>query len=142
MVPHHQGAVEMARVALKNAEHLDIEQLAEDIITTQRTEIKDLKSIKQEEFGTSRVRMHMSMGRMKSMGMMMASQSLANENPFDKAFIDNMIPHHKAAIEMTEVARKESKNPRIKELATNIVDAQKQEISQMKQRRKRWYQKG
>jgi uncharacterized protein (DUF305 family) len=142
MVPHHQGAVEMARVALKNAEHLDIEQLAEDIITTQRAEIKDLKSIKQEEFGTSRVRMHMSMGQMKSMGIMIDSQSLANENPFDKAFIDNMIPHHKAAIEMTEVARKESKNPRIKELATNIVDAQKQEISQMKQRRKRWYQKG
>jgi uncharacterized protein (DUF305 family) len=123
--------VEMARVALKNAEHLDIEQLAEDIITTQRAEIKDLKSIKQEEFDTSRVRMHMSMSQMKSMGMMMDSQSLANENPFDKAFIDNMIPHHKAAIEMTEVARKESKNPRIKELATNIVDAQKQEISQM-----------
>ena len=84
----------------------------------------------------------MSMGQMKSMGMMMDSQSLANENPFDKAFIDNMIPHHKAAIEMAEVARKESKTPRIKELATNIVDAQKQEISQMKQRRKRWYQKG
>jgi uncharacterized protein (DUF305 family) len=134
--------VEMARVALKNAEHLDIEQLAEDIITTQRAEIKDLKSIKQEEFGTSRVRMHMSMGQMKSMGMMMDSQSLANENPFDKVFIDNMIPHHKAAIEMAEVARKENKNPSIKELATNIVDAQKQEISQMKQWRKRWYQKG
>ena len=46
----------------------------------------------------------MSMGQMKSMGMMMDSQSLANENPFDKAFIDNMIPHHKAAIEMAEVA--------------------------------------
>lgn len=43
---------------------------------------------------------------------------------------------------MAEVARKESKNPSIKELATNIVDAQKQEISQMKQWRKRWYKEG
>ena len=53
-----------------------------------------------------------------------------------------MIPHHQFPIEMAEVASEKSKNPEIKELATNIVDAQKQEGSQMKQWRKRWYQEG
>jgi uncharacterized protein (DUF305 family) len=139
MVPHHEGAVDMARVALKNAEHPEIKQLAENIISTQRAEIEELKSSKQEEFGTSRVPMKMSMGRMKSMRMMMNPGDLAKRDPFDKAFIDAMIPHHQSAIEMAEVALKETNNPKIKELATNIVEAQKQEISQMKQWREQWY---
>jgi uncharacterized protein (DUF305 family) len=78
---------------------------------------------------------------MKSMGMMNPGD-LAKKDPFDKAFIDAMIPHHQSAIEMAGVALKETDNPKIKELAANIVEAQKHEISQMKQWRKQWYQEG
>ena len=139
MVPHHEGAVEMAEVALKNAEHNEIKQLAEDIVSAQEAEIKELKSIKQEEFGTSKVPMDMNAERMAGMGMMTDPQALANEDPFDKAFIDNMIPHHRSAIEMAEVAARETTNPEIKTLANNIVEAQKREISQMEQWRQEWY---
>jgi uncharacterized protein (DUF305 family) len=142
MVPHHEGAVEMARVAVKNAEHPEIERLAEHIISNQEAEINELESIKESEYGTSKVPRHMSMGQMKDMGMMMNPQSLADKKPFDKAFIDNMIPHHQSAIEMAQVARDETDNPKIKELAAGIISAQKREISQMKQWRTQWYQKG
>lgn len=142
MVPHHQGAVEMARVALENAEHGEIVQLSENIISTQQAEIKELKSIKQEEFGTSEVPMEMSPQQMRGMGVMMDPQELANREPFDKAFIDAMIPHHQSAIEMAQVAREKSKNPQIKELAENIMSAQQTEIEQMKQWREQWYPKG
>jgi uncharacterized protein (DUF305 family) len=142
MVPHHEGAVEMARVAVKNAEHPEIERLAEHIISTQEAEIDELESIKREEYGTSKVPTHMSMGQTKDMGMMMNPQSLASQKPFDKVFISNMIPHHQSAIGMAQVASKESDNLKIKELATGIVSAQKREISQMKQWRTQWYQKG
>lgn len=73
----------------------------------------------------------MSMGQMKKVGMMNPGD-LAKKDPFDKAFIDNMIPHHQSAIEMAEVALKETDKPRIKKLATDIVEAQKHEISHMK----------
>jgi uncharacterized protein (DUF305 family) len=142
MVPHHQGAIEMARVALRNAEHEEIQELSRNIVSTQQSEIEELKSIKQEEFGTSSVPMEMSMEQMRGMGMMMDPQSLAEENPFDEAFIDAMIPHHQSAIEMAEVANEKSKNPRIKELAQNITSAQKREIEQMKGWRREWYQEG
>ena len=33
VVPHHEGAVEMARVAVKNAEHPEIERLSERLET-------------------------------------------------------------------------------------------------------------
>jgi uncharacterized protein (DUF305 family) len=142
MVPHHQGAVEMANVALKNAEHQQIEELSRNIISSQQAEIKELKSIKQEEYGTSRVPMDMGMGQMKGMGMMMDPQSLAGEDPFDQAFLDAMIPHHRSAISMAEIANEKSKNPRIKELAGNIVGAQEREIEQMRRWRELWYQEG
>lgn len=142
MVPHHQGAIEMARVALKNAEHQEIKELSRNIISSQQAEIEELKAIKKEEFGTSNVPMEMSQEQMRSMGMMMNPQELANRKPFDKAFIDAMIPHHQSAIEMAEVASEKSENPRIKELAENIMSAQKREIEQMKQWRKEWYPEG
>ena len=139
MVPHHQGAIAMAEVALKNAEHEEIKELSRNIVSTQQSEIEELKSIKKEEFGTSNVPMEMSPQQMRGVGMMMDPQQLSNREPFDKAFIDAMIPHHQSAIYMAQVAQEESKIPAIKELVENIVDAQKLEIEQMKQWRKQWY---
>ncbi len=142
MVPHHQGAIEMANVALKNAEHEEIKELSRNIISSQQAEIEELKAIKKEEFGTSNVPMEMNQEQMRSMGMMMDPQQLANKEPFDKAFIEAMIPHHQSAIEMAEVAYEKSENSRIKELAGDIISAQKREIEQMKQWRKEWYPQG
>ena len=138
MVPHHQGAVEMAEVALENAEHEEVERLSENIVSTQREEIEELKAIKREEFGTSEVPMQMGEGEMEEMGMT-DPRSLARREPFDEAFTEAMIPHHRSAIEMAEVARKKSDNPRIKELSGDIIDAQEREISQMRTWRESWY---
>jgi uncharacterized protein (DUF305 family) len=86
--------------------------------------------------------MEMSPQQMRSMGMMMNPQHLAQSEPFDKAFIDAMIPHHQSAIYMAQVAHEKSKIAAIKELAENIMSAQKREIEQMKQWRKVWYPEG
>jgi uncharacterized protein (DUF305 family) len=142
MVPHHQGAIAMAKVALKQAEHEEIKELSHNIISSQRAEIEELKSIKKEEFGTSQVPMEMSQEQMRGMGMMMDPQQLANQKPFDEAFIDAMIPHHQSAIEMAQVALENSDNPKIKDLAQNIISAQQREIEQMTQWREQWYPKG
>jgi uncharacterized protein (DUF305 family) len=143
MVPHHQGAIEMAQVALENAEHPEILALAEDVVSAQETEIERLKAIKQEQFGTSEVAMDMmSAEEMEGMGMTMAPQELANQEPFEKAFIDNMIPHHESAIEMAQVALEQSENPKIREIAGAIVDAQEREIEQMTSWRDEWYPEG
>jgi uncharacterized protein (DUF305 family) len=141
MVPHHQGAVEMAEVALENAEHQEIRDLAEDIVSAQEAEIEELKSIKREQFGTSRVPMQMGSAEMKMMGMT-DPQELANKEPFDKAFIDAMIPHHESAIEMAQVAYRQSDNPKIRTLAEDIVEAQTREITQLEGWRQQWYPEG
>jgi uncharacterized protein (DUF305 family) len=45
MVPHHRGAIDMAEVALGNAEHREVKELAEDIVSAQEAEIERLKAI-------------------------------------------------------------------------------------------------
>jgi uncharacterized protein (DUF305 family) len=86
--------------------------------------------------------MEMSQQQMRGMGVMVDPQQLANREPFDRAFIDAMIPHHQSAIEMAKVAYEKSENPRIKKLAENIVSAQQAEIEQMKGWREQWYPEG
>lgn len=44
MIPHHQGAIDMANDALKNAKHEELKQLARDIIASQQREIDMMKS--------------------------------------------------------------------------------------------------
>lgn len=138
MVPHHMMAVEQAEVAQQNAEHPEIKQLADDIISSQQQEIDEMKSIKEEEFGTSETPTMMNPEEMDNMGMTMPNE-LENQQPFDKAFIDSMMPHHSSAVEMASVALKRSDNSDIKRIARGIVDAQAQEIGQMIEWRQQWY---
>lgn len=43
MIMHHQGAVDMAQLALTNAKHQEIKDLAKNIIDAQNKEIADMK---------------------------------------------------------------------------------------------------
>ncbi len=137
MVPHHRGAVEMAEVALENAEHREIWDLAQHIVTAQEAEIEKLRAIK-EEYGTSELPSGMDQGEMDAMGMTNPGE-LAERRPFDKAFIDAMIPHHESAIAMANAALDGSDNPEVREIARAIVEAQEKEIAQMEAWRQDWY---
>lgn len=43
MIVHHQGAIDMAKLALANAKHQEIKDLASAIITAQTKEIAEMK---------------------------------------------------------------------------------------------------
>lgn len=58
---------------------------------------------------------------------------------FDKAFMAEMTVHHQGAIVMAELALKNAKHQEIKDLASAIISAQKEEISDMKAWQKEWY---
>lgn len=47
MIPHHQGAIEMARAAQQSAKHQEIKDMAEDIISAQQREIDMMKGWQQ-----------------------------------------------------------------------------------------------
>jgi len=51
----------------------------------------------------------------------------------DKDFLAAMIPHHQGAIDMAEVVVQYGKNPKVRQLAQEIITMQKKEIAEMKQ---------
>jgi uncharacterized protein (DUF305 family) len=59
---------------------------------------------------------------------------------FDRAFIDAMVPHHEAAVEMADAARKEGlRQPVLARLARAIARSQQREIEKMRAWREKWY---
>lgn len=140
MIPHHQGAVEMAQMALERAEHPELRELAEQIISSQKAEIAELEEALDEELaGVEPASMGLSM---EEMGMAMDHGMLRSAEQFDQAFIDMMIPHHEGAIVMSDVELQRGENPEMKELAREITAAQEREIAQMREWRTDWAPEG
>ena len=61
-----------------------------------------------------------------------STQSDSEFSPSDINFAEMMIPHHEQAIEMSDIAFKNTTNPEVLQLAQEIKDAQAPEIDLMK----------
>ena len=59
--------------------------------------------------------------------------------PYDVRFIDGMMMHHLAAIDMANAALQSATDPKIKELAQAIITAQSAEVTQLRDWRASWY---
>lgn len=53
MIVHHQGAIDMAKLALTNAKHQEIKDLANAIIKAQTSEISEMKSWQKLWYGVT-----------------------------------------------------------------------------------------
>ncbi len=150
MVPHHQGAVEMARIAQDRAEHQEIKDLAQAIVQGQTSEIDQMKAWRLAWYGSAETPSMAQMPMLHDMpgtGAMVMTMNMAQEvetlrnaaEPFDRAFIDAMIPHHQSAIDAAQLAQTRAVHQEIKDLAQAIISAQQSEIDQMKAWRLAWY---
>lgn len=69
--------------------------------------------------------------------------SSTGDVPFDLAFIDAMVPHHEAAIEMAREAKDAGlSQPELVQIADNIVATQQREIDKMLEWRQTWFGSG
>jgi uncharacterized protein (DUF305 family) len=150
MIPHHQGAILMAKEAQQKSNRPEIKQLADEIIKAQNQEITQMKNWRTAWYpqagakpmaydAQKRQMMEMSSEQMRAM--MMNMDLGAADGEFDLRFINAMIPHHEAAVTMAKDALQKSQRSEIKNLAQAIIKAQDTEINQMKQWRTAWYKK-
>jgi uncharacterized protein (DUF305 family) len=57
----------------------------------------------------------------------------------DRHFIEMMIPHHQAAIEMADLALQKAQHPELKALAADIKRVQAEEIERAREWYRHWY---
>ncbi len=139
MIPHHESAIEMAKLAETRAEHPEIRRLAKNIIASQSEEITQMKRLK-DELPDGDHMGHDNMGMSDhAMGMDGDVSELKTAKPFDKAFIDMMVPHHEGAVRMATMLLKNGELPELQTMARAIIKAQETEIQQMRSWRKAWY---
>lgn len=145
MIPHHEGAIAMATLALTKATHPEVKTLADAIIKAQTKEIEDMRGWYSDWFGTnvSTSQSTMMGGMMSGAGMHMGGKedmdALRGASDFDKTFIEQMIPHHQLAIMMAQMLRSGTERPEMLELAENIIKSQSDEIEQMQEWYQEWY---
>ncbi len=143
MIPHHEDAITMAKLALTKSQKPEVKQLAENIIKSQSQEITQMKSWYQNWFGRELptgdqvMKQHGMMGNNSSMhmGKMGDTSDITNletSADFDKEFLEEMIPHHQMAVMMASMLKNGTSRPEMKQLADNIITSQTSEIDQMR----------
>lgn len=159
MIPHHDGAIAMADLALSRAKQPEVKELARSIKTSQTSENAQMRAWYRQWFGqpvpnwnqgtgldrTGGAGGGMGMGQMDGgmgMGQMGGGTdltALSKAPDFDRAFIEQMIPHHQMGVRMATMAQANSQHQELRMLQQAMVKAQSQEIEQMRQWYRSWY---
>ena len=133
MVPHHESAIEMARVALRaGLSQTDLIAVAQDIIDGQQIEIGDMRSWREDWFGSRVTDPQGAAGlglSVEAMGMNHGASDINGAEDVNRAFAAAMIPHHEGAIKMAEMALERAEHDEIRRLAENLINAQEEEIA-------------
>jgi len=146
MIPHHQGAIDMARIVAQHGKAPEIKSLAAEIITAQEKEIGWMRAwlsipanaltamVEDHDHGTG----PMVPGTTAAKAFVEANAKMHKDMAIDYSdnadidFARGMIPHHQGAIDMAKIVLEHGKGAQVKKLAAEIVAAQEREIAWMR----------
>lgn len=136
MVPHHRAAIEMAEAAqARGLTAAELQQIAADIIKSQRREIDQMLDWREQWFGSRKLGPVLPevLGVSKTeLGEHGSADDVAGAVDVDAKFAEMMIAHHQGAIAMAEAAKDRARRQEVKDLAGAIIEAQEREIEVMK----------
>ena len=131
MIPHHIGAVEMAKVQLEFGKDETMRKLAQAIIDGQQAEIDLMNGWLNGKDTTTQ---NANAPHAKAYALDNSHSEMMTaiyETDPDVAFAKAMIPHHKGAVNMAKVQLEYGKDKAMQDLAKQIIKAQEPEIKLM-----------
>ncbi|WP_305862545.1 DUF305 domain-containing protein [Helicobacter cholecystus] len=135
MIPHHQGAILSSEEFLKYTKNPELIKIAQEIIQTQKKEIKDfhhlLETIDKKESPNYKI---FTQEAKEDMHKMMKAMRIENDSKdVEIDYMQSMIAHHQGAIDASKQVLKYTKNQEIIKVANEIISAQEKEIKQFQQ---------
>jgi uncharacterized protein (DUF305 family) len=133
MIPHHEQAIEMADTVLaKEGTSPEVAQLADEVKEAQAPEMEKLGQWL-DAWGAERTSDHAGHAGMSGM---MSDEDLraleeATAPQSDRLFLEQMIAHHRGAVEMAQTEVETGSDAGAVEMAQTIVDTQAAEIEAM-----------
>lgn len=143
MVPHHQGAIDMAQAELRNGHNQQLLRVSEEIIALQLQEIAAM----QLAIGTAGAARSPSANAHQAsvaaekpflqandaaMHRMMADMSIEPSGDADRDFVAMMVPHHQGAVDMTKAELRYGRSAVLRRISQEIIVDQTQEIVTMR----------
>lgn len=162
MIPHHQGAIDMAEAELRLGRNKQLLRIAQDVVVEQLQEIAAMRGAVGQKLTQGQATLAAASATSAEGGRpsprvsaVNVSVSLTAERPFlaknsaavkkmmnDMAvspagdvghdFVAIMIPHHQGAIDMAQAELRFGRNPQLRRIAQEIIVDQIQQISLMR----------
>jgi uncharacterized protein (DUF305 family) len=152
MVPHHQGAIDMAEALLPYGHNPKLLRIAQEIVVEQLQEIAAMRLAIGEPAsptwvtnGAHDARAAASSYKANPVGdaafvsrsnaamdKMMTDMAVKPTGDVDHALVAMMVPHHQGAIDMAQLELQYGQNPQLKTIAQEIIVDQMQEIALMR----------
>ncbi len=132
MIPHHQGAIDMAAVTLQFGKDPEVKAFAENVVKAQEGEIAFMKAwLAKTDKNVLVTSPEATKVNAAAMAAMMKNMMVPYSGDADVDFVKGMIPHHQGAIDAAKIALQYAKDPEVLKLAQEIASAQEGEITFM-----------
>lgn len=137
MIAHHQQAIEMARLWPERAAADDVKRIADRITASQTPEIEAMNGwlhshgLPTVDAEHTSHEAHDGMPGMATPAQLDALRA-ATGTAFDTLFLQLMITHHQGALTMAGEIQLKAKDPRIQEIADEVIAVQTAEINRMR----------
>jgi uncharacterized protein (DUF305 family) len=143
MIPHHQQAIEMAKLVDSHTDRPELGKLADSIVSSQSQEITQMQDwLRSWGKPSTPPECHGGLGDTEMPGMMseadMRRLMESTGTEFDLAFVEMMAAHHQGAIDMANTELKDGSLPEVTRLAEQIIDTQQDEIDQLQRWKTEW----
>lgn len=134
MIPHHQGAVDMAHVQLDYGQDGLLKSFTQKVIRDQEREImfmkRHLAALENENHHHVPSRSTVAFKRVNRAMHHHMNVDLSGNADVD--FVAGMIPHHQGAVDMAKVVLAYGDDPFARRLAYDIINAQESEMTWMR----------
>lgn len=131
MIDHHAMAVMMGQMCLEKAQHAELKQMCQNIVTSQSAEIRIMQGWLLQWYGVSYAPQTSNMKMQKLMRLTGAE--------FEIEFMEEMIEHHADAIRESTDCLLKAYHKELRDLCQNIITAQAAEINTMRTWLCQWY---